>query len=49
MIVKVKEFFEKTGLLKNKDKSKAYILRGERNVRYYDRVLFNQQKCLTKS
>ena len=32
MIVKVKESFEKTGHVKNNDKSKKYILRGEGNV-----------------
>ena len=32
-------------MLKNNTKSKKYNLRGERNVRYYDRLLFNQQNC----
>ena len=44
MVVKVKESFEKTRYVKNHDKSKKYILRGERNVRYYDRVLSNKRK-----
>ena len=44
MVVKVKESFEKTRHVKNNDKSKKYILRGERNVRYYDRVLSNKRK-----
>ena len=38
MVVKVKEKIEKTRHVKNNDKSKKYILRGERNVRYYERV-----------
>ena len=38
------EKFEKTRHLKNNDKSKKYILRGERNVRYYDRILSNEKK-----
>ena len=44
MVVKSKESFEKTRQVKNKDKSKKYILRGERNVRYYERVLSNKKK-----
>ena len=44
MVVKVKESFEKTRYVKNYDKSKKYTLRGERNVRYYDRVLSNKRK-----
>ena len=43
MVVKVKEKFEKTRHVKNNDKSKKYILRGVRNVRYYDRVLSNKK------
>ena len=44
MVVKVKEYFEKTRQVKNNDKSKKYVLRGQRNVRYYDRVLSNTKK-----
>ena len=44
MVIKVKEKFEKTRHVKNKDKSKKYLLRGERNVRYHDRILSNKQK-----
>ena len=44
MVVKVKEKFEKTRQVKNYDKSKKYILIGERNVRYYERVLSNKKK-----
>ena len=44
MVVKVKESFEKTRQVKNKDKSKKYILRGQRNVRYYERILSNKKK-----
>ena len=42
--MKVKETFEKTSDIKNNDKSKKYILRGQRNARYYDRVLSNKKK-----
>ena len=45
MVVKVKEKFEKTRHVKNNDKSKKYILRGERNVRYHNRVLSDKKKC----
>ena len=38
MVVEVKEKIEKTRHVKK------YILRGERKVRYYDRILSNQQK-----
>ena len=44
MVVKVKEYFEKTRQVKNNHKSKNYILRGERNVRYHDRVLSKKKK-----
>ena len=44
MAVTVKEKFEKTRHLKNNDKNKKYILRGQRNVRYLDRILSNKKK-----
>ena len=44
MVVKLKEYFEKTRQVKNNDKSKKYILRGQRNTRYYERVLSNKNK-----
>ena len=44
MVVKLKESFEKTRHVKNNDKSKKYILRGEKNARYHDRVLSNKKK-----
>ena len=44
MLVKVKEKFEKTRYDKNDDKSKKYILRGQGNVRYHDRVLSHKKK-----
>ena len=36
---KVEEKFEKTGNVKSNDKYKNYILRGERNAKYIDRML----------
>ena len=39
MVAKVKEKFEKTRHVKNKDKSKKYFLRGQRNLRYHHRIL----------
>ena len=43
MVVKAKEIFEKTRHDKNNDSSKKYILRGEKNVRYYERPLSNKK------
>ena len=43
MVVKVKENFEKTRQVKNNDKSTQYILRGQRNVGYHDRILSNKK------
>ena len=44
MVVKVNQSFEKTRHVKNNDRSKKYILRGQRNVRYYQKVLSNKKK-----
>ena len=44
MVVKVKQYFEKTGQVKNNDKSKKYILRGQRNARYHEKMLSNKKK-----
>ena len=44
MVVKVKEYFEKTRQVKNNDKSKKYILRGQRNTRYHEKILSNKKK-----
>ena len=42
----VKENFEKTKQVKNNDKSKKYILRGQRNLRYHDRILSKSRERL---
>ena len=39
-----KENLEKTRHVKNIDKSKKSVLRGQRNARYFDRILSKQQK-----
>ena len=44
MVVKSREYFDKTRHIKNNDKSKKYILRGQRNVRYHERILSNKKK-----
>ena len=44
MVVKVKDHFEKTRHIKNNDKSKKYILRGQRNARYHENLLSNKKK-----
>ena len=44
MVVKVKEYFQKAKHFKNNDKFKKYILRGERNTIYYEKILSNKKK-----
>ena len=44
MIIKIKEKYEKTRHVKKNDKSKKYILRGEGNTRYHERILSNNKK-----
>ena len=44
MVVKVSEEFEKTKQVKSNDKSKKYVLRGQRKVKYHDRTLANKKK-----
>ena len=44
MVIKVEKYFEKTRHVKNNDKFKKYILRGQRNARYYERILTNRKK-----
>ena len=44
MVVKVREYFEKTRQVKNNDISKKYILRGQRNAKYHEKILSNKKK-----
>ena len=44
MDVKVKEYFENTRQVKINDKPKKYILSGQRNASYYERILSNRKK-----
>ena len=44
MVVKVKEYFEKTRNVKNNDKSKKFILRGQRNAKYHEKILSKTKK-----
>ena len=44
MVLKVKEYFEKTRHIKNNDKFKKYILRGQKNTRYHEKILSNKKK-----
>ena len=44
MVVKVRKKFEQTRHAKNNDKSRKYISRGQRNVRYFERILSNKEK-----
>ena len=40
MVIKVTEKFAKTTSVKNKEKSEEYLLGGERNASYSDRLLY---------
>ena len=44
MVVKVKKYFPKTRQVKNNNKFKKYVLRGERNARYHEKILSNKKK-----
>ena len=44
MVVKSKGYFEKTRQVKNNDKSKKFVLRGQRNTRYHEKILSNKKK-----
>ena len=44
MVVKVKYYFDKTRHVKINDKSKKYILRGQRNARYHEKLLSSKTK-----
>ena len=41
MVVKVKEYFEKTRQVKNNNKSKNYVLREQRNARYHEKKYYH--------
>ena len=40
---------ERLDMLKNNLKSKRYILRGQRNARYHERILSNKKKSYNQS
>ena len=44
MVVKLKEYFEKTRQVKNNDKYKKFVLRGQRNAKYHEKILSNKKK-----
>ena len=44
MVVKVKEYFEKTRHITTNDKSKKCILRGRRKTGYHEKILSNKKK-----
>ena len=46
MVVEMKEKFEKTKNVKNNDESNNNFLRGERNVKFYDRIPSDQPETL---
>ena len=44
MVVKLKEYSDKTRHVKNNDKSKKHFLRGQRNARYHEKKLSSKKK-----
>ena len=44
MVVKLKESFQKIRHVKNIDKSKKHILKGQRNAGYHEKILSNKTK-----
>ena len=44
---KFKEKYEGNRNVKNNDKNKKYILRGERNQKYYDKILSKNTQKIT--
>ena len=44
MVVKVKEYFERTRHIKINDNFKKCILRGQRSTRYHEKILSNKMK-----
>ena len=46
MVVKLKESFEKTRQVKNNDKSKKFVLRGQRNARYHEKNIIKKKEIL---
>ena len=44
MVVKIKGYLKKTSQVKNNNKFKKYILRGQRNTRYHNKILSNKKK-----
>ena len=44
MVVKIKESFQKTKQVKNNDKSKKFVLRGQRNAKFHEKILSNKMK-----
>ena len=43
MVVKIKEKLEKTRHVKNNDESKKHNLRGQRKLRYHQKILSNKK------
>ena len=46
MVVKLKQSFEKTRQVKNNDKSKKFVLRGQRIARCHERILANKKNFI---
>ena len=44
MVIKSREYFERTRHIKNNEKAKKFVLRGERNMRHHEKKLSNKTK-----
>ena len=42
---KLKDIYKRTIIVKTNDNTQMHNFRGEKIVRYYDRILSNQKKC----
>ena len=49
MVIKINKSFEKARQVKNNDKSKKFVLRGQRNARYHEKILSNKRNLIISS
>ena len=46
MVVKVKEYSDKTRHIKNNENFRTHILRGQRNTKYHEKILSNKRNLI---
>ena len=46
MVVKSKEYFEKTRHVKNSDKAKKFVLKGQRNAKNHEKILSKKRNLI---